>query len=127
MLIFKIILIAICTAISGLVLRSVKSELSVLVFLIGGILILSITISSLGGVFSEVFEIISSAGVSSDVIKMLLKVVGLGFLCEFSANICSDIGANNLAEYLLVGGRIAIIVVCFPVIKNLISIVSGLV
>ena len=127
MLIFKIILIAICSAFASFILKNIKPELSVITVLSGGILILLLTISSLGQVFSEITQIISSAGVSSDVLKMLLKIVGIGFMCEFTSNICSDIGEKNLAEYVLIGGRIAIIVICFPVIKNLISIISGLV
>ena len=127
MLIFKIILIALCSAFASLILKSIKPELSIITVLSGGVLILLLTVSSLGQVFSEIVGIMSSSGVSSDTLKMLLKIVGVGFMCEIASGICSDIGANNLAEYMLIGGRIAIIAICFPVVKNLISIVSGLV
>ena len=127
MLIFKIILIALFSAFASLILKSIKPEFSIITVLSGGVLILLLTISSLGQVFGEIVSIMSSSGVSSDVLKMLLKIVGIGFICEIASGICCDVGANNLAEYMLIGGRIAIIANCFPVVKNLISIVSGLV
>lgn len=127
MLILKIILIAICAAFASLILKSFKSEMSVFVLISAGILILLLTLSSLGGFFNEIQNVISQTGISNDVVKMIFKVVGVGLMCEVASNICSDVGAGNLAEYVLIGGRIAILVVCFPVIKNLISLVSGLV
>lgn len=127
MLIFKIILIAICTAFGGVILKNIKPELSIITILSGGILILLLALGSLTQAFSEIMQIMSSSGISNTTLKMLLKIVGIGFMCEVAANICCDVGAVGLAEYVLLGGRIAIIVICFPVVKNLISIVSGLV
>lgn len=126
-MLIKIIVIALCTAFAGVILKSLKSELSVFVLLAGGILILLLILTSLSGVFTEINQIISKTGVSNETVKMLFKVVGIGFICEASSNICQDVGASNVAEYLLIGGRIGILIVCFPVIENLILLVAGLV
>ena len=127
MLVFKIIAIALCCAFSAMLLKQMKSDLSLFVLISGGILILMLILNSLGSVVSEINLIVSKTEVSSEIIKMLFKVVGIGFLCEFASNICLDVGAGNLAECVLSGGRVAIIVLCFPVIKSLIELISGLV
>lgn len=127
MLVFKIIAIALCCSFVAFILKSMKSELSLFVLLSGAVLILMLILNSLGSVVGEINLIVSKTEVSSEIIKMLFKVVGVGFLCEFASNICFDVGASNLGECVLIGGRVAIIVLCFPVIKSLLTIISGLV
>lgn len=124
--IFKIIAIGIGTSISVLILKSLKAEFAVLAGLAGGCLILFIAIDMISGIFGKLNLIVSKTGLETEIFKLLLKILGIGYLTEFSANICSDSGNSSIAEYITLGGRVVILVLSFPIILNLLNLVVTL-
>ena len=43
-------------------------------------------------------------------VKVILKMVGIGYLVEFSAGILNDFGQNSLADKLVFCGKIVVLV-----------------
>ena len=76
--IFKIIGVAFVTAISAILLRSSKPELSFAVTVTGVIVILLFIVDSLQGTVAIFKAIADATGVENGLIKILLKIVGVG-------------------------------------------------
>ena len=88
--IFKIIGVAFVTAISAILLKSTKPELSFAVTVTGVIVILMFVVDMLQNTVNILSTIASITGIENGLIKILLKIVGVGYLTEFSAGILND-------------------------------------
>lgn len=125
--IFKIIAIAVCTLFATITIKNVKPEFAILVSLSGGILILLLVFNLFGTVFSSFNQIIEKTGLSNQIFKLLIKVVGIGYITGFTSDLCQDCGVSNLSNYVNLAGKITILVLCFPIFKGLLNLVVGLV
>ena len=96
--IFKIIGVAFVTAISAILLKSTKPELSFAVTVTGVIVILMFVVDMLQNTVNILSTIASITGIENGLIKILLKIVGVGYLTEFSAGILNDFGSNAVAD-----------------------------
>ena len=57
----------------------------------------------------------------------MLKIIGLGYLIEFSANVCRDSGNNSIADKVVLAGKIMIFVISMPIISNLFEMILELI
>lgn len=124
--VFRIIGVGIITAITALLVRQVKPEISVIISITGGILMLLMIANSLTSVFETFNEVIEKSGLTKGLFSTILKIVGVGYVAEFSASLCQDAGAGSIADKILLGGKVAILVLALPIVTNIINIISGL-
>jgi stage III sporulation protein AD len=125
--IVKIIGVALLTTFAVLVLKPTKPEIAALVSVAGGILVLLMFVESLSGVIQNITAIVTRTGIKSEVFTALLKIIGIGYLTEFAAGICTDAGNGSMAQKVLLAGKVIILVLALPIINNLIEIVAGIV
>lgn len=107
--------------------KEVKKEYAVLIMLIASILVFSFGISKLGQIFKTIDIIRDRLKISAQYIEVLLKIVGIAFICEFSSDICKDSGFGAVANQIQMFGKLSILVVSLPVFLNLIDLIGGLV
>lgn len=124
--IFKIIGIGLATMIAVLIVRQVKPEIAVVIGLAGGITIIIMLVDSLTSILSVFETLVSKTGLSEGLFGAVLKIIGVGYLTEFAANLCNDAGSSSIADKILLAGKIIILVVALPVVSNLIDIIVGL-
>ena len=120
----KIIGVAFVTAISAILLKSTKPELSFAVTVTGIIVILLFIVDSLQGVLGVFSSIAQATGVENGLIKILLKIVGVGYLTEFGAGILNDFGSQAVADKIVLGGKITIVILSLPIFQGLLQLVN---
>jgi stage III sporulation protein AD len=54
----------------------------------------------------------------------IAKVVGVAYITEFSAQLCSDAGENALAQKVELGGKLVIIAIASPIILHLVNVIT---
>ena len=123
--IWKIIGVAFITSISAAILKTTKPELSFAVTVTGIIIILMFIVDMLQGVMSIFASISQISGVDNQLLKVLLKIVGVGYLTEFGAGILTDFGSNSIADKVSLAGKITIVLLSLPVIESLLQLVGG--
>ena len=57
----------------------------------------------------------------------VLKIVGVGYLTEFGANICVDSGNSSIADKVMLGGKIIILCFALPIVSNMLEVILGLI
>ena len=122
--IMKIIGVAFVTAISAILLKSTKPELSFAVTVTGIIVILLFIVDSLQGVLGVFSSIAQATGVENGLIKILLKIVGVGYLTEFGAGILNDFGSQAVADKIVLGGKITVVILSLPIFQGLLQLVN---
>ena len=123
--IFKIIGVGFVTAVTATLLKSTKPELSFAVTVTGVIVILSFIIEMLQSSLNVFAMITEMTGVDNGLLKCLLKIVGVGYLTEFGAGILHDFGSSAMADKVVLGGKIMIMLLALPVIESLLTLMQG--
>ncbi len=123
--IFKIIGVAFVTAITAILLKSTKPELSFAVTVTGVIIILVFVADMLQNTVNIIAAIANLTGIENGLVKILLKIVGIGYLTEFSAGILNDFGSNAVADKVILGGKLTILILSLPIIEGVLKLVSG--
>ena len=121
--IVKVIAIGIITVICVVILRQVKPELAIFATIVGTIVIVFLILETTGNVFAEYKALLSKTGLNIGIFTSVLKVIGVGYLVEFAGDICSDAGVNSVSQKILLAGKVLILLMCLPVIKNLLNII----
>jgi stage III sporulation protein AD len=124
--IFKIIGVGLITSIAVLIIKQIKPEIAIVVGMAGGIIMILMLVDALTSIVSSFSSILKSSGLSGNVFSAVLKIIGVGYITEFSANLCADSGSTSIADKILLGGKIIILVISMPIISNIIEIISGL-
>ena len=124
--IIQIVGIGLVTTVTALLLKQIKPELSVLVGVCGGVLLLLMTVDYITQIIGFFKVIVEKTGLSSSLFGIIIKIIGIGYLTEFTANLCSDSGMSGLGDKVLLAGKLMIFVMSLPVIYNIIDIVVGL-
>lgn len=123
--IVKIIGVAFVTAVASIILKSTKPELSFAVTVTGIIVILLFIVDALQGTLAVFSSIAQTTGVENGLLKILLKIVGVGYITEFGAGILNDFGSNAVADKVVLGGKITIVILSLPVLQSLLQLVRG--
>jgi len=124
--IVKIIGIALVTTFAVMVLRPTKPELAAIVSIAGGVIVLLMAVDALGQVLGNFSAIVNRTGINSEIFSALLKIIGIGYLADFAAGICSDAGNNSMAQKVSLAGKVIILVLALPIIDSLIQIIIGI-
>ena len=121
----RIIGVAFVTTVTSIILRVTKPELSFAVTVTGIIIILLYAVDAMQGVFSIISSIANQTGVDNALIKLLLNIVGVGYITEFGAGIIADFGAVSVADKVSVCGKIAIVLLALPIFEGLLTLVEA--
>ena len=126
MQVFQLVGIAFVTAVAAIILKETKPELAFVVTIAGSIILLLFIFNVMResiGIFGEIADI---TGIDAPLVKILLKMVGIGYLVEFSAGILADFGQNSLADKLVFCGKILILILAIPIIESVLELIVSL-
>ena len=124
--ILKIIAVALVTVFATFLVKQTKPEIAMLIAIAGSILIIVMSVGSLSTVISSFYRIFEQTGVESTLLAPLFKIIAIGYITEFGANICLDSGANSIADKVLFCGKLIILIVALPIITTVIDMVVAL-
>ena len=117
---------ALCALAAVLVLRSQKSEFSGLVSLAASVILLGAAIVT----FLPIVEFVSQTVVGtgfSEYLTVLMKALGITLTIQLCAEVCRDAGEASLASRLELVGRAEILILCLPLIRDLITLAGSIV
>jgi stage III sporulation protein AD len=124
--IIKLIGVALVCAIIILYLKNTKPELAFAAAVASGVILIIMIISMLSGVINFFTDITERTGIDSELFETILKIVGVGYLIEFSAGLIEDFGSKNIADKLVLGGKIIIMVMALPIIQSMLLLIISL-
>ena len=124
--IVKIIALSLAGVMLAAVLRQHSPEYGIYAALAVGILILLY----ISGYLQEAIRFLTSmaerTGLGARSIGILLKVMGIAYLTEFSAQLCKDAGYGAIAMKVELAGKLMILVTALPVFQSLVAVILSL-
>lgn len=125
--IYKLIGVGIIGVFAVLILKNAKSEMAIFVSIGAGIIMLIYILSSLSNVVEIFSNIINKTSIDNSLFSGVLKVIGIGYITEYSSSICKEAGCDSISSKIMLGGKIAIFMVSLPVLESLVDLVIKLV
>lgn len=112
----QIVGLALLVTIFLLILRQEKPVMAVLLSIVFSILIFTLMMGKMASVISIMRELSRRAGINFFFLDTILKILGVAYLGEFAAVICSDAGEQAVAKKVEFASKIIIAVMALPII-----------
>ena len=122
----KIAAIAVAAALCSVVVKKNVAELGMVLALCAGAIILSCSLGALEGVKELMDTLADTAGLSPAVLAPVVKTVGIAVLTRVSAELCRDAKEGGIAAFVDTAGAAAALFVSLPLLKTVLSMVTGL-
>ena len=120
----KIAVIGVMTAVLAAWLKNVKAEYGVWMVLAAGVFLSMATVLKVDTIVQEIKFLQGYFSGYDAYFKILLKVIGITYLAEFSSDLCKDAGANTLASQIELFGKLSILVLCMPIMTSLLETID---
>lgn len=90
------------------------------------ILIFSYSIGQVEAVLAQFSLLEKYLGSAKGYLSILVKVMGITYICEFSAGICKDAGFGALSDQIEILGKLSVIFAGLPVLFAVIEQIHGM-
>lgn len=122
----KIAAVGVVCSLVVVYLKNSDSQLAGLAMVASGVLLLILTVGYAADFLSLLTSLGDYAQTGGQVVKIVIKILGISYLVEFTADVIDDMGLKSVSDKVVFAGKILIITAAFPVIENLIKIVINL-
>ena len=122
--IVKIAIMGIVGALLGIMLKGQKKEYELYVTLGVSLCIFYFIMSKLQLVISVVNRMQDYVNLDTSYIGILIKMIGITYVSEFSASLCKDAGYQAVAGQIEMFGKLSILVISMPVIMVLLETIG---
>lgn len=122
--IIKIALTAVIGALLALKMKQYQGEYSVYIVLGTGILLLVFCCDAITSVIQLITQLGDMLNGQAVYLKILVKLIGIAYICEFASGICVDAGYQALAGQVRLLGKLAILVSAIPLFTCLMETIE---
>ncbi len=112
-------------ALLGILLKGQKKEYELFVTLGVSLCIFYFIISKLELVLAVINRMQEYVELDTGYIAILVKMIGITYVSEFSANLCRDAGYQAVAGQIEMFGKLSILVISMPVLLVLLETLEG--
>ena len=126
MYIVQLCAIALITAICAVILKSQKSDLVPLCLAAGGVILILCAFDYLSEALDFIKQFTEQTKIDKSVIRLIFKVVGIGYLVELTSSSIKDLGFESVSDKLIICGKIIIFVMSIPILQSLITVITKL-
>jgi stage III sporulation protein AD len=112
----QVIGLAIIVTVIGAVIKQIKPEMALQLSILAGVAIFLLVMDKIRMVVDFLQKMADQANVSSYYLFIVLKIVGIAYLAEFSSQICKDAGENALATKVELAAKIFVVIMAIPII-----------
>ena len=119
--IINLCLIALVGTITTVLLKTCKPEFSILIIISLSLFFLTRMLKIFGEIQEQFNVIISELEQNKSFYKILFKIVGITYVCEFSSGICKDAGYSSIASQIEIVGKMLIFLSGLPVLVSVIE------
>ncbi len=109
----------------ALLLRQSGSPYAELVSMATCLLILFYSVTRLASVLELLDVLKGYLTISDGYFKILMKIIGITYVADFSSSICKDAGYSAIAGQIEIFGKISILAVSSPILMALLETISS--
>ena len=122
---FKVFGVALIAAMLITLFRKWGSDFSTLLKVTAGAIVAAVCVSGIAPIVEYVRELGETA-LPWETVEEMLRVLAVAMVTHICATICRDCGEATLGGYLELGGKVEIIVLTLPMIKDIVGTMVGI-
>ncbi len=119
--VLKIGLLGVTGVLLALQFKSNKPEFGLYIGFAVCLLLFSFAVSGLSSVFENIKEMGQYISGNGIYFRILLKVIGVTYICEFSSGICKDAGYSSIAGQIEIFGKLSVLASGMPILLAIIE------
>lgn len=120
----KIAILGIAGVLMAILVKEWKTSFSVLIGMAVCMIIFFCALTRIEALAGMVEELTEYVTIRESYLKILLKIVGISYIADFSSSICRDAGYGAIAGQIEIFGKIAVLTVSTPVLLALLDTIS---
>lgn len=118
--------LAIVVAFSALYIKQIRPDFAICITLAGVALLLWGIIPRVNLLINDIKSFWAIKGINNEYISSVLKIIGITYLSEFSADICTDAGEKALAKHIETIGKVTVAFIALPIVQDVFSLILNL-
>lgn len=123
--VIKVGLLAIAGIMLAVQFKGQKQEYGLYIGFSISLMIFTFSIGRLEAVMVQVNNLKNFLGSQSEYLGILLKVIGITYVCEFCSGICKDSGYSSVASQIEIFGKLTVLLSGMPVLLALIETIQN--
>ncbi len=125
MIVVKVSLLGVLAVLLAMQFKVLRPEFAVYIGAACGGLICLFIVEYLYRVFHEFEQLRRYVTANREYLNILLKMIGITYICEFSAGICRDAGFQAIAGQIEIFGKVCILLFGLPIVVSLMETIGN--
>ena len=117
-------ILGIAGALLAVELKGLKGEYGVYLVAAVGLVIFFYGVTKLKTVIETIRQVQSYIRLNRMYLEVLLKMIGITYIAEFSSGICKDAGYGSLGSQIEIFGKLSVLAVSMPILLALLDTVQ---
>ena len=118
---------AVIVVLIAIKIKDMDSVYGVFLSMAGCVMVMYFVVSRFRQITDYIDRITAYISVNITYIDVILKMIGLAYVCQFSSDLCRDAGYNAIASQVEMAGKISLILLSMPVLMSVIDLVVKIV
>ena len=106
--------------------KAQKPEYSLYIGFGLSIVVFCYVVKQIEAVLGQLDFIKSLLGNAQGYLSILLKVIGITYICEFSAGICKDAGYQSISDQIEILGKLSVMFAGLPILFAVVEQIQGM-
>lgn len=106
--------------------KEARAGLGMALALSAGVMLLAVAAARLSTAAGALQGMLETTGLPAQALTLVMKVLGVAYLTEFSMQVCRDMGQEGIAEKVCVCGRLALFSLTLPLLADLCALALSL-
>jgi stage III sporulation protein AD len=124
--IVRIVLIGIVAGVLVITIKQKQPEIALQVSIIAGLIIFIYVLDYIVIAIDYVKDLVNKFNIPYESITVVLKIIGIAYICEFAVQVLKDTGENSIANKVEIAGRVFIVVLSLPILSSFMNMVLGM-
>ena len=124
---FKVIGIAFVAIVSYSLIKTSQPQIASALIIASGVLILIILADSISSVVTFFGDIAEKTGIDKTVFSSVIKIIGIGYLTEYSLSLCEDSGCASLGKKIELSGKLVILISSMPILTQILRSIGEII
>lgn len=125
--IIKIGILGLAGVLLAIQFKTIKPEYATYIGLGLGVLIMGYALGQFGTLISSIEALQKYFSGAESYLTILVKVIGITYICEFCAGICKDAGYGSIADQIEILGKLSVMFAGMPIIMAVIQTLDKLI
>ncbi|MGN0438806.1 MAG: SpoIIIAC/SpoIIIAD family protein [Lachnospiraceae bacterium] len=82
-------------------------------------------VKRMGIILDYLSDVMDEVGIEDGYFLILIKIIGISYLCEFSSNICKESGFLAVAGQIEIGGKLTMMFMSMPILMAIIETITS--